>query len=66
MSVVNWKPLIYDRDCADEEAVELRVVEYEGDRKVERTYTFPPDKAVTLGLSLAARGWRLKGAKVTP
>lgn len=66
MSENLFPALIYARDSAESETIELRVVEYEGDRKIEREWRLHPDKAITLGLELAQRGWRLKGAAVVP
>ena len=60
MTAPTFPPLIYARDSAVSETVELRIVEYEGDVKTEREWTLHPDKAISLGLQLAERGWRLK------
>lgn len=57
---VDFPPLIYSRDSATDEVIELRVVEYVGDQKIEREWKLHPDKAITLGLCLAERGWRMK------
>lgn len=66
MSENLFPALIYARDSAESEAVELRVVEYQGDTKIERQWALHPDKAISLGIEMIQRGWRLKGAAVVP
>lgn len=66
MTAPAFSPLIYARDSAESETVELRVVEYQDDQRIEREWRLRPDKAISLGLELAQRGWRLKGAPVVP
>ena len=52
--------LIYAVQRSVGDPVALRVVEYEGDTKIEREWTMHPDKAVTLGLDLMRFGWNAK------
>lgn len=59
-------PMLYDRDSATTDRVDLVVVEMHGDERIVRQYALHPDQAVTLGLSLAARGWRARGPAVIP
>lgn len=55
-------PLIYDRDSTASDRVDLVVVETVDDARVQRVWELQPDKAISLGLGLAVRGWRAKMA----
>lgn len=55
-------PLIFDRDSAERGVVELVTVDTVDGVGAVRVWQLTCDRAITLGLGLAIRGWRAKMA----